>query len=183
MKGAMALKKLFELLRIGLIALILIVFGVLAGVGLMKIQVVDGAKYLAMSKSSSTATQIVMSPRGEIVDRDGISLVENRASYDIIIEYSFFPKDKQEQNKILLSLAKLLEKEGLMGLDSTPVTRQEPYAYTADVESSDVKRILNKLRLNSYATAENCIDKLIENYEISSDYTRDEQRIIAGIRY
>ncbi len=183
MKGAMALKKLFELLRIGLIALILIVFGVLAGVGLMKIQVVDGAKYLAMSKSSSTATQIVMSPRGEIVDRDGISLVENRASYDIIIEYSFFPKDKQEQNKILLSLAKLLEKEGLMWLDSTPVTRQEPYAYTADVESSDVKRILNKLRLNSYATAENCIDKLIENYEISSDYTRDEQRIIAGIRY
>ncbi len=179
----MALKKLFELLRVGLIALILIVFAVLAGVGLMKIQVVDGEKYLAMSKSSSTATQIVMSPRGEIVDRDGRALVENRASYDIIIEYSFFPKDKQQQNEILLSLAKLLEKEGLVWLDSTPITREEPYAYTADVESSDVTRILSKLRLNSYATAENCIDKLIESYEISSDYTRDEQRIIAGIRY
>ncbi len=179
----MSLKKLFDLLRMGVIALTLIIFAVAAGVGLMKIQVVDGEKYLAMSKSSSTATQLVFAPRGEIVDSNGISLVENRAGYNIIIEYSFFPKDKQEQNRIILELAKLLEADGIRWLDSLPITREQPYSYTDDIESSDVKRVLSKLRLNDYATAENCIDKLVENYEISSEYTRDEQRIIAGIRY
>ncbi len=177
------MKKLFELIRVGLIAFALVAFAVMAGVGLMKIQVVDGEKYLALSKSSYTATQIVSAPRGQIVDRDGAPLVQNRASYNIIIEYSFFPKDKQEQNRIILETAKLLQSDGLTWLDSTPVTFTEPYEYTADQESSDVTRILNKLRLNSYATASNCIDKLIENYDIGEEYTAEEQRIIAGIRY
>ena len=38
------------------------------------------------------------------------------------------------------------------------------------------------INLNVYATAENCIDKLIDDYDIS-DNTDEEIRIIAGIRY
>ncbi len=39
------------------------------------------------------------------------------------------------------------------------------------------------INLNVYATAENCIDKLIDDYDISDKYTDEEIRIIAGIRY
>lgn len=179
----MTLKKIFDLLRVVFIAAILIVLLCFTGVRLMKMQVVDGEMYLAMSKSSATATQTVSAVRGEIVDRNGVALVENRASYNVIIEYSFFPKDKQEQNRIILEIAKILDADGLEWIDETPVSFTEPYEYTAEPDSSAVTRILSKLRLNSYATASNCIDKLIENYSISDEYTNEEKRIIAGVRY
>ena len=179
----MTLKKIFDLARVIFIAAILIVLLCFTGVRLMKMQVVDGELYLAMSKSSATATQTVSAVRGEIVDRNGAALVENRASYNVIIEYSFFPRDKQEQNRIILEIAKILEADGLEWIDETPITFTEPYEYTAEPDSSAITRILSKLRLNSYATASNCIDKLIENYSISEEYTAREKRIIAGVRY
>lgn len=177
------LKKILAFLRVALITLILTVVLCFIGIKLMKIQVVDGEKYLAMSKSSSTATQTVSAPRGEIVDSNGSALVENRASYNIIIEYSFFPRDTSEQNRIILEVAKILQADGLAWIDSTPISFSEPYEYTVSEGGTDITRILGKLRLNTYATATNCIDKLIENYEISDEYTAEEQRIIAGVRY
>lgn len=177
------LKKIFAFLRVAIIAFMLAVVLCFIGIKLMKIQVVDGEKYLAMSKSSSTATQTISAPRGEIVDINGSALVENRASYNIIIEYSFFPKDTSEQNRIILEVAKILQADGLEWIDSTPITYTKPYEYTVAAGGSEITKILGKLRLNSYATAANCIDKLIENYDISDDYTDDEKRIIAGVRY
>lgn len=177
------LKKIFAFLRMAIIAFMLAVVLCFIGIKLMKLQVVDGEKYLAMSKSSSTATQTISAPRGEIVDINGSALVENRASYNIIIEYSFFPKDTSEQNRIILEVAKILQADGLEWIDSTPITYTKPYEYTVAAGGSEITKILGKLRLNSYATAANCIDKLIENYDISDDYTDDEKRIIAGVRY
>lgn len=177
------LKKIFAFLRVAIIAFMLAVVLCFIGIKLMKIQVVDGEKYLAMSKSSSTATQTISAPRGEIVDINGSALVENRASYNIIIEYSFFPKDTSDQNRIILEVAKILQADGLEWIDSTPITYTKPYEYTVAAGGSEITKILGKLRLNSYATAANCIDKLIENYDISDDYTDDEKRIIAGVRY
>ncbi|MBR2284331.1 MAG: hypothetical protein IJ874_07930 [Ruminococcus sp.] len=43
--------------------------------------------------------------------------------------------------------------------------------------------MISLLNLNVYATPENCIDKLISDYEISDGYTPEQQRIIAGMRY
>lgn len=162
--------------------MLLAVTFIFAGVRLMKMQVVDGEMYLAMSKTSTTATQKVEAVRGQIVDRNGVHMVENEVSYDLIIEHSFFPKSYEEQNRIILDIAKLLEKDGIEWIDSTPVTFETPYKYNTDKES-DINRILNKLRLNTYATAQNCIDELIRVYKISDEYSDYEKRIIAGVRY
>lgn len=163
------------------IALLAVTF-IYGGIELMKIQVVDGEKYLAMSKTSTTATQAVPAVRGQIVDRNGSPLVENEVSYDVVIEYSFFPKDYESQNEVILGIAKLLKGDGIQWLDSTPITMQKPYEFVYENES-DLTRILNKLRLNTYATAENCIDELIKDYRIADSYTDEEKRIIAGVRY
>lgn len=179
----MNIKKIFAIIRVAVIALVLIMVLCFIGIKLMKMQVVDGEMYLAMSKSSYTATLDISAPRGEIVDINGNPLVENRASYNVVISYSFFPKDKAEQNRIILELAKILEADGIEWIDQTPITFTQPYEYTVAEGGSEITRILGKLRLNSYATATNCIDKLIENYDIDDDYTDYEKRIIAGVRY
>ena len=57
------MKRFFEVARIGAAIVILALCVLFAGSTLMKIQVVDGAKYLEMSRSSTTAEQSVSAAR------------------------------------------------------------------------------------------------------------------------
>ncbi|MCD7847105.1 MAG: hypothetical protein LUG49_03605 [Oscillospiraceae bacterium] len=177
------LKRTFEILRVVVTIALVVVACVYAGIKLMKIQIVDGEMYLSMSRSSTSAEKTVYAARGEIVDRNGVELVENEVSYNVIIEYSFFPSDYETQNEIILRVAEILSEDGLEWIDDTPITFSTPYKFSDDASDSEISKIKEELRLNSYATAENCIDRLIENYEISDDYTEEEKRIIAGVRY
>lgn len=177
------MKRFFEIARIGAAVAVLVLSIVFAGSTLMKIQIVDGAMYLEMSKSSKTATQSVSAARGQIVDAKGSPLVQNRVSYNVIINRSFFPDDIQEQNEVIIRIARILEADGIEWIDDLPITREKPYEYTVDEDDRTVRQIHSKMRLNTYATAENCIDAIIKEYEISDDYTDKEKRIIAGVRY
>lgn len=177
------MKKLSSIIRAAIGVFIIVAFAVFFGIRLMKIQIVDGEKYLSMSHRSTTATQTVYAVRGGIVDSKARPLVENKVSYNVIIEHSFFPDSLCEQNETILRIAELLEKDGIEWIDETPITFETPYEFIPDAKESDIKRIISKLRLNSYATAENCIAKLIEDFDISSEYTAHERRIIAGVRY
>lgn len=177
------MKLISNILRGAVAIAVIVIFTVFFGTRLMKIQIVDGEKYLSMSKRSATATQTIFAVRGGIVDRNAVPLVENKVSYNIIIENSFFPGNTSEQNEVIIKIARLLENDGISWIDNTPITMTEPYEYLESASERDIAIIKNKLRLNSYATAENCIDRLIEDYEISMDYSPKERRIIAGIRY
>lgn len=177
------MKKIVEILRMSAFAAALLVCVFFAGSTLMKIQVVDGGKYLALSKTSTTATQSISAARGQIVDKNGSALVKNRVSYNVIINQSFFPDEHAEQNEVILRLAKILEADGLEWLDELPITREPPYAYTKDRKSADVTRVFNKLRLNAYAEAEDCVNALIEEYGISEELSDSEKRTVAGVRY
>lgn len=177
------MKRFFEILRIGAAIALLALAVIFAGSRLMKIQVVDGAMYLEMSKSSKTAVQSVSAARGQIVDISGRPLVENRVAYNIIINESFFPDDRAAQNEVILRLTKLLEADGLMWIDELPITREQPYEYTLATDSRAVKTVFEKLRLASYATAENCVDALIDMYDIPEEWSEAEKRAVAGVRY
>lgn len=177
------MKKIVEILRMSVFTAMLLLCVLFAGSTLMKIQVVDGEKYLALSKTSTTATQNVSAARGQIVDINGSALVENRVSYNVIINQSFFPDERAEQNEVILRLAKILEADGLTWLDDLPITRETPYKYTKDRKSSDVTRVFDKLRMNSYAEAEDCVNALIKEYDISNELSDSEKRIVAGVRY
>ena len=179
----MTMKRFFEILRIGAAVALLALAVIFAGSRLMKIQVVDGAMYLEMSKSSKTAVQSVSAARGQIVDISGRPLVENRVAYNIIINESFFPDDRAAQNEVILRLTKLLEADGLMWIDELPITHEQPYEYTLATDSRAVKTVFEKLRLASYATAENCVDALIDMYDIPEEWSEAEKRAVAGVRY
>src|SRR4029077_9185066 len=60
----------------------LIGMGVLLG-KLWLVQVAHGPEYTARIRGSSEATVRIPSVRGEIKDRNGLTLVQNRASYEV----------------------------------------------------------------------------------------------------
>ncbi len=166
---------------------VLIICGVistaaLGSVKLMKIQIVDSNDYTEKTPLSYTAEQIIHATRGEIKDVNGVPIVENKLGFNVTIEKSSFPSDNEKANAVIFKIADFLIKEGYDYHDSLPVSKSLPYEYSSKDES-DISRFKSLIGVNVYATAENCIDKLIVDYKISDDYTDEQKRIIAGIRY
>ncbi len=176
------MEKAKKMARVIILVVVILLTSILAAIRLMKIQIVEGEKYLELSASDIKGVQEVTAPRGEILDINGKPLVMNKVEFDAIIEYALFPSDRQKQNEIILEFAKLLLKEGVAREENLPISTTKPYTYISGKDKA-VSTALEKLRLNAYATPQNCIDKLQEMYEISDKYTDDEIRIIAGVRY
>ena len=59
---------------------------------MMRIQIVDGARYLEETLSTTLSVIPVRAARGEILDRDGEALAESRTGMNIVFYYSFFPQ-------------------------------------------------------------------------------------------
>src|SRR5881296_508080 len=70
-------------LRIQFLALLMLTGMGALGLRLWWIQVAHGAEWTAQLRGSSQATVRIPSVRGEIKDRNGLALVQNRASYEV----------------------------------------------------------------------------------------------------
>ncbi|MGN0614031.1 MAG: peptidoglycan D,D-transpeptidase FtsI family protein [Porcipelethomonas sp.] len=177
------MKEILARLRTAFLAILVVISVALGCVRLMTIQIVNGDAYLKESEYTSVYTQPIKATRGQIVDYNGDKIIENKVGFNVIIDASRFPDDAQEGNEILLETLEILKEHGLTWNDSIPVTASAPYEFKEDSES-DVKKLKELVGVNVYATAENCIDKLIDDYKIDSEeYTPEQQRTLAGIRY
>ena len=167
--------------------LIVLVLGAMAGVRLMKIQVVGGESPDDLTvEGAFTFTRDVTPTRGEIIDYRGNLIVANDTRCDIVLQKAFFPEDFQKGNDIILKACNMLSERGYKFKESLPVTSEYPYQFISNERGSledNTAEVTKLLNLNSYATADNCIDKLISDYEISKDYTPEERRTVAGVRY
>ncbi len=149
---------------------------------LMKLQLVDGSRYLEKSLSSNTAEQVINAPRGEIADANGEYLVSNKAGFNAVIQKAFFPTDNAGINRIILKVAGVLEEENVEWEDALPVSDNAPFEFTPDRES-DIARLRKNIGVQVYGTAEDCITAMTGLYGIDEGYTDREKRIIAGVRY
>ncbi len=149
---------------------------------LMKIQIVDGEKNLEKQTYTYDAFQTIHSTRGEIVDNKNRPIVENKLGFNLIIEKAYFPNNNEKANQVIIETIKILKDYNFKWIESLPISQKEPYKFLNNKED-DVSKLKSKIGVNIYATAENCIDKLIYDYKISDKYSKEEQRIIAGIRY
>src|SRR6266542_4766774 len=84
-KGAIRMKRgrLTSRVRIQFLALLMLLGMGALGLKLWWIQVAHGAEWTAQLRGSSQATVRIPSVRGEIRDRNGLALVQNRASYEV----------------------------------------------------------------------------------------------------
>lgn len=161
---------------------IVLSLGIVSSVRLMKIQIVGDEDIVAPraeKDNSFTYIKNTKATRGEIIDYSGNPIVTNTTSNNIILQKAFFPEDNQEGNDTLLKIYNELKSRGYTIEQSIPISDTTPYVFT----DGDTKKLISSLNLNVYATAENCIDALITDYEISDKYTDAEKRIIAGLRY
>jgi penicillin-binding protein 2 len=83
-----------------------VLFGVLFFC-LWRLQIIDGATYLAEAKNNRTRSYRTSAPRGEILDRDGKVLVANRTSLALQVNPRRLPLDEARRRAELTRLAEL----------------------------------------------------------------------------
>ncbi len=152
----------------------------------VRVQFFDEDSYAA-GKKYRTYEVAVEASRGEILDRNGKPLVTNRQGNRIIFDASSFPSssNKEQRNNIINSLIKLFEADSLEWDDNLPIVFDDNGSLVfAEDRDADIKALKNKnmLNLNRYATAQNCMDALIDMYELSG-YELADARKIASVLY
>ncbi|MDE6665617.1 MAG: hypothetical protein K2K14_05435, partial [Ruminococcus sp.] len=175
------IKTISDTIKSIIIVTVVVLSVISSAMRLMKIQIVDSDSVSPVETQDDTLIyrKEVKATRGEIIDFNGNLLVTNDKRCDIVLQKAFFPEDLSKGNDVIINVYMALLKHSCKFRESLPITMTEPYEFTTD----DVSEVVGKLHLNVYASAQNCIDKLISDYEIADTYTEREKRIIAGIRY
>lgn len=172
-----------------IIVSVILISVILAGyIGrLVQIQIVNHDKYADKGAAVNATDTVAEAARGEILDRNGQPLVTNRMGNSIVFSYGFpSSKDSMKQgNDIILSLINLVESHNEEWIDNIPlsVNAQGVASFPSDKEN-EVAYLKSRdvLKLNSYATAQNCFDALIEKFELQ-EYSKTDARKIASVRY
>ncbi|MBR4223272.1 MAG: hypothetical protein IKR73_00520 [Oscillospiraceae bacterium] len=164
-----------------MLLLITLAFAAAGVMRLMRLQLVDGSSYFEQSLSSTTSEQIIVPPRGQIMDNDGTFLVSNKLGFNCVIEKAFFPLDDENANRVVLAAAQILEEDGHRWEDALPMSIATPFELIGS--DSEIERLRKTTGVQSYATANEIMIALQRMYDIPADLPVDDRRIIAGIRY
>ena len=141
------------------------------------LQIKNASKYNDKADGAATVlTTVIKAPRGEILDCFGRQIAVNRDGYNIVFNKAHV---KENLNDVILSLVNLLEESKLEWIDELPISKKAPYEFTKD---GDTEKLIKKLELAHYATAENCFNEMVSLYSLEG-YTKAEQRKIMGVRY
>lgn len=152
---------------------------------LYNIQIKNHEYYIAQNNAVKTYKVPIEAARGEIVDRNGNSLVTNRQGNSIILDAAYFPSNKnnKERNTVILNLIHLFEKNGEEYVNNLPLRIAGNNIYF-NGEEKDIKKMKSKnvFDLQSYATPQNCFDAMVEKYELE-EYDKATALKIGAIRY
>lgn len=155
---------------------------------LFRIQIVNAADYETRRVALSETETTVKAARGEILDRNGTPLVTNRQVNSVVFNASYFPSAKtgqSQRNEIIIALIRLFEQNKAEWNDILPLKidadnkisfKENSEKDIAFLKSRDV------LHLNDYATAENCMDGLIELFMLE-EYSKEDALKIASVCY
>lgn len=154
---------------------------------LVQVQLVNHEEYVKKASNVNATNTVAEAARGDILDRNGQPLVTNRMGNSVVFSYGFpnGKNDNQQCNDIILSLINLLESHGEEWIDNIPLNVDASgNASFPENRDSEVGYLKSRdvLHLNSYATAQDCFNALIEKFELQS-YSKTDARKIASVRY
>lgn len=153
---------------------------------LAKNQLIDGKTETA-SNTASVETTEVKATRGQIFDRNGNVIVGNRQGNDVVFNAAEFPEysKQEERNKLIKSLIDLFETNNVEWNDDMPIVLDANGNYQfAEDREKDIETMKSRdiLRLNKYATADDCMNELIDRYKLEG-YSKSDARKIASVCY
>ena len=95
-------------LRVAILGGVALVMFAIVFFRLWYLQVLSGDRYLAQADNNKVRKLTLPAPRGEVVDRDGRTLVDNRAAKVVEIEPGKLPTRQGEKTELYERLAKVL---------------------------------------------------------------------------
>lgn len=150
---------------------------------LVEWQVFQSEYYDNIAAASASYTIETDSVRGEIFDKNGIELAVNITGYKIVINKLFMPDG--DLNNAIVRLINVMDECGEKWTDTLPILIGKDGQFAFDSEKNDDVTELkskDKLNMNPYSTAAECIARLAEKYDCQS-YTPEQQRNIVSVRY
>ena len=160
---------------------------------LAKVQI-EGSENVTDGSVAYTRTVTVSGLRGSIYDRNGVLLVGNETSYDVMMEYGAIPDTTKELNECILDILKVLEQMGVTDKlscdDYFPLTGTYPdlsyidaVSYTDTKEYKYLTQVLSANKLDPHSTsATKLAEALVKKYKLS-DYTEQEITKLLTVRY
>jgi len=166
------------------IILIIVLTGIFA-VSLYRLQIVYGAEYYAQSENSIVTTKQIAAARGNILDRYGRVLVSNRVCNNLTINADELFAQKNP-NAIILELVSDVEDSGNTYTDTLPITNEAPFEYVqnmTDLQKTRLQAYLKASKLPESTSAVELMAYFRKAFSIDDNYSSEQMRIIAGIRY
>ena len=178
------MRKLKSEPRVVFIFLVTVIAFLGFGVILYYNQVAKAKETKAGENAVRTYDVAVAGNRGEILDKNGNTFVYNEQLNTIVINAITFPENLQQGNAIILSMINRLEAGEEEWIDKMPLLLQNGVPVFEEDREIDVRwmKSQNFLYMNAYATAENCMQALIEKFELQ-EYSKENARKIASVRY
>lgn len=182
------MKKLVSPGRLVLLGIILVVLLALYISTLYQYQIVEGNEYYEASTNSIVSEETVIAARGNILDRYGRLLVSNRNCNNLLIDVDeLFPNgDDSAANDAILRMCAIVTEHGDSYTDELPITRETPFEYIPNMSALQRTRLdawLQANGLSNDASAVEVMARMRSRYHIDDNYTADEMRTVAGVRY
>ncbi len=157
----------------------------LFGVRMYSVQMLGGGDIVADSQTYTTY-YTVKADRGNILDRNGNTMVGDRASYNLVFN-NFVLDNAKNRNDHLLRLVKMTQQLGVDYIENFPVTETRPYEYTLAEQNAAwqgyFQDYLWALGIDSDISASRLMEALRSRYEIPKEWTDEEARAVIGLRY
>ncbi len=155
---------------------------------LYDLQIVEGEKYYNQSSEITTEESRVAAARGNILDRYGRVLVSNVECYNLSVDTAKL-FDNDDPNAVILELIDMVEGYGDTYTDDLPITTVPPFEYTEDM--TQIQRTMLEAYIERHAgdelsknpTAVELMSYMRTRYDIDNNYSAEEMRKIAGVRY
>lgn len=166
---------------------LILVLAVTIGFGydLYSIQIKNHEYYVSQNNAVRTYTVSIEPARGDIVDRNGNSLVTNRNGNSIILDAAYFPSksDNNQRNAVISNLIRLFNKNGEEAVNNLPLALENgEIVYTDNEEEIEKMKSKDIFNLQKYATAQNCFDAMVEQYGLET-FDKETALQIGAIRY
>ena len=169
-----------------LIAAAAVIIG-LYGFRLIFLQLVNGDSFTAQATNTTDYKFTVTAARGDIVDSKGERIASSTTGYNVVLNKLLM--GNEDLDTMLQKIVGLLGKNGESWNDSLLIGQPDAagrYEFTAASDNAAEQKALaamkDNLGLQQYATADDVMEKLVEDYDLA-DFSLYWQRVLSGIHY
>ena len=159
----------------------------LYGLRLIFLQLVNGDDFKSQATNTTDYKFTVTAARGDIVDSRGERIATSVTGYNVVLNKLLM--GDEDLDGMLQKIVELLRANGESWNDTLLISQPDAggnYTFTAEAGSTRDQKALaamkDNLGLQQYATANDVMEKLVEDYDLAS-YPLSWQRTLGGIHY